>query len=76
MRAIEARKLLNRHCQSHEEWRCGQVTIQFTGKDASPRFDRRIQIFLDQSPERVDIKKVSRLLQLLDRLGRRKQALE
>lgn len=76
MRSIEARRLLNRRCRSHEEWRCGQVTIQFTGKDSNLRFDRRIQIFLDQSPERVDVKKVSRLLQLLDRLGRKKQALK
>lgn len=73
MRSIEARRLLNKHCQPNEEWRCGPVTIRFTGKDNNPRFDRRIQIFIDQAPEGVDIKKISRLLQLLDRLGRKKE---
>lgn len=74
MRTIEARRLLNRHCQPNEEWRCGPVMIRLTGKDKNPRFDRRIQIFLDQSPERVDIRKISRLLQLLDRLGCKKKS--
>jgi hypothetical protein len=69
MRSIEARRVLKRHCQLYEEWRCGQATIRFTGKDSNPRFDRRIEIFLSQSPESVDVKKISRLLDRLDRLG-------
>lgn len=73
MRSIEARRILNRHCQLREEWRCGQVTIQFTGKDLYLRFDRRIYMYLDQAPESVDISKIERLLRLLDRLGRGKE---
>lgn len=73
MKSLPARKLLNKYCRHHEEWHCGQATIYFTGKDPSPRFDRRIEIFIDQSPATVDVKKISRLLRFLDRLGRKKK---
>lgn len=72
MRSLHARRLLNRHCRHHEEWRCGRATINFTGKDPYPRFDRRMEIFLDQLPAEVDVKKIARLLRLLDRLGRKR----
>jgi len=73
MRSLPARKLLNKHCRRHEEWRCGQAVIYFTGRDENPRFDRRMEIFLSQSPATVDIEKISRLLRFLDRLGRGKE---
>lgn len=73
MKLLQARKLLNKHCRHYEEWHCGQATIHATGRDSNPRFDRRIHIFLDQSPAMVNIKKISLLLNLLDRLGRVKK---
>lgn len=69
MRSAEVRRILKRHCRHHEEWHCGPAMIHFTGRDREPRFDRRIEIFLNRTPEQVDIRKISRLLDLLDRLG-------
>ncbi|MBI4677425.1 MAG: hypothetical protein HY748_07570 [Elusimicrobia bacterium] len=71
MELIRARRILNKHCDHREEWHCGQVKIHLTGKDQDPRFDRRMEIFLDQRPEMVDAGKISRLLRFLARLGRK-----
>ena len=57
MRSLSACRLLNKHCRHHEEWHCGRVSIRFTGKDINPRFDRRIDIFLDQKPAEVEVRK-------------------
>lgn len=70
MRSAEARKLLRRHCRHHEEWHCGRASILFTSRDEESRFDRRMEIFLDLKPYAVDVKKISLLLKLLDRLGK------
>lgn len=73
MRSLPARKLLDKYCLHHEEWRCGQAVIYFTKKDSEPRFDRRIKISFSQSPAAVDVKKISRLLCFLDHLGHGKE---
>lgn len=72
MRSLQARRLLKKHCRHYEKWLCGQATIYLSGRDQEPRFDRRMEIFLNQPPEMVDVKKISRLLRFLDRLGRRR----
>ncbi len=73
MRGLVARRLLNRHCQHTEEWRCGKATVIFTGKDENPAFDRRLYIYLGQAPTALDVKKIERLLRFLDHLGRGKE---
>lgn len=69
MRSAEIRRILKKHCRHHEEWHCGPAMINFTSRAREPRFDRRIEIFLNRTPEQMDIRKISRLLDLLDRLG-------
>jgi len=32
MRSAQARRLLNKHGELHEEWRCGCATIRFVGR--------------------------------------------
>lgn len=73
MRSLAARRLLSKHCRHTEEWACGKATVHFTGKDENPAFDRRLLIYLNQSPVEVDTEKIARLLRFLDRLGRGKQ---
>lgn len=70
MKLAEAKKLLKKHCRHHEEWHCGRADIYVTGRDENPRFDRRIEIYMDLKPYAVDINKISALLKLLDRLGK------
>lgn len=71
IRGLAARRPLKKHCRHHEKWHCGPATIYFTGRDPNPRFDRRMEIYVNQPPGLVDVSKVSRLLRLLDRLGRK-----
>ncbi|PJA12551.1 MAG: hypothetical protein COX65_08435 [Elusimicrobia bacterium CG_4_10_14_0_2_um_filter_56_8] len=73
MRALAARRLLLKHCRHTEEWRCGKATVNFTGKDENLAFDRRLYIYLGQAPTEADVKKITRLLRLLDRLGHGKK---
>lgn len=73
MRALTARRLLSRHCRHTEEWRCGRASLTLTGKDENPAFDRRLYIYLRQSPAEIDPRKIARLLRFLDLLGRGKQ---
>ena len=68
MKTTEARALLGRHSRHHEEWTCGLAKIYFSGKDANPRFDRRMEIFLRLPPNEVSIEKLESLLSLLDKL--------
>ena len=70
MRSAEARKLLMKYCRHYEKWYCGRAEIHTTKRDINPRFDRRIEIFLDLKPHTLEINKIARLLKLLDRLGR------
>ena len=70
MKSSEARKLLKRYCCHYEKWYCGRAEIHFTGRDENPRFDRRMEIYLDLKPDAIDPKKISALLKLLDRLGK------
>ena len=69
MRLVEARKLLKKYCNHYEKWQCGQAEINATGRNENPRFDRRVEIYLDLKPYGVDIQKIASLLKLLDRLG-------
>jgi len=73
MRSLAARRLLSKHCRHTEEWRCGRATVNLTGKDENPAFDRRLNIYLNQTPAETDPKKIARLLRFLDRLGHGKQ---
>lgn len=70
MRLIEAKTILKKHCHYHEEWHCGPATIYVSGRSENPRFDCRLEIFLDLKPNMVAIKKISALLNLLDHLGK------
>lgn len=70
MKLKEARKIINQYCRHHEEWHCGSADIYVSGRDENPRFNRRVEIYLDLKPYRADIKKISRLLKLLDQLGK------
>jgi len=73
MKSLAARRLLDRHCRHSEEWHCGRATVRFTGKDNNPAFDRRLHIYLNQTPAEVDTKKIARLLRFLDHLSRGKE---
>lgn len=73
MRLLQARRLLKKHARHHEEWRCGGALIQLPGRDPYPRFDRRMELYLDLPPRSVDVARVARLLRLFDRLARGKR---
>lgn len=73
MRTLAARKLLSKHCRHAETWHCGRATASLTGKDRNPAFDRRLYIYLSQTPAEIDPRKIARLLNFLDRLGRGKE---
>ena len=73
MKTADARGLLKKHCRHREEWRCGQAVIRITGRDSNPRFDRRMDIVLSQTPAEVNVEKIARLLRFLERLGHNKR---
>lgn len=70
MKLSEAQKLLKRYCRHYEKWFCGPAEIYTTGRDTNPRFDRRLEIYLDLKPDAVNIQKIASLLKLLDQLGK------
>lgn len=69
MRLADARKLFKKYCRHYEKLYCGRAEIYTTGRDANPRFDRRIEIYLDLKTCSVEIDKVTSLLKLLDQTG-------
>lgn len=69
MRLRQLKSLLNQKCQHWEEWRCGPAKIIVHGRDPSPRFDRKIEIYLDIPPETLQMRVVRNLLKLLDVIG-------
>lgn len=54
---------------TQKTWYCGQTEIHTTRRDKNPRFDRRLEIYLDLKPNTVDIQKIASFLKLLDKLG-------
>ena len=75
MKLAELKKVLNKKCHHWEEWHAGSARILLYGRDPSPRFDRKVEIFLDIPPHAVDLKKMQSFLALLDKLGHKKYSL-
>jgi hypothetical protein len=69
MRLARAKQIINKYSHGGT-WHCGRAEIHATGKDENPRFDRRIEVYLNLSKYSIDIKKIAALLNLLDRLGK------
>jgi hypothetical protein len=69
MKLVELKKILHKKCGHHEEWHCGPAKIIVHGRNANPRFDCVMDLYFETLPSSIDIKKISRLLKLLDTIG-------
>jgi len=70
MRLQELKKLLHKACRHHEEWHCGPAMIRVYGRDENPRFDRRMDVYLNLPPSSADVQKIAGLLALLDKTSK------
>jgi hypothetical protein len=69
MKLAKAKQIINKYSHA-ETWHCGRAEIRVTGKNENPRFDRRVEIYLNLSKYAVDIKKIAALLKILDKTGK------
>lgn len=73
MKLAELKKLLKKNCRHWEEWQCGPAKIIVRGySPAEPRFDRKMELYLDIPPPSLRIQQIQSLLRLLDGTGHQK----